>query len=438
LDEMTRESAAMPAPSAVVVFTFAYPYGRGEEFLDGELPHLLAQFDRVVIVPTLQLKGQPQTRQVPDGVIIVPPESTERRGIVALALLTLRHPILTARMVARSIGGAPDLTTFRGDLHFDLMSTGVALRIRRRLAALLSGVPEVAFYGFWLEVPARVALEARRLLTRPRSPVVTRANGFDLFAERHPRGYLPQRRLILGGVDRVFAASVAAEQYLHEKYPDYAQKYSVERIGTRPAINPGNAQQRPLRIVSCAYVSEVKRVPMLIDDLAEVQRRGIEFSWSHIGSGVAEYVEEVVAYARERLEPGTFEFLGHMEADEVRRWYAEHPATLFAQMSESEDGLAASIQEALAQGLPVIVTNVGGVAALGDTELQLFDGLMNAEHTPQEFADRLQLLLAADDATYRSYSTAAMSYWQENCSVDTLASGFATRLRALARQGSTP
>jgi glycosyltransferase involved in cell wall biosynthesis len=101
-------------------------------------------------------------------------------------------------------------------------------------------------------------------------------------------------------------------------------------------------------------------------------------------------------------------------------------------MSESEGGLAASIQEALAQGLPVIVTRVGGVAALGDTDLPIFDGLLEAEHSPTEFADRAERLLAVDDAEYRAYSAAATRYWRENCSIDTLAAGFARRLRSLA------
>jgi glycosyltransferase involved in cell wall biosynthesis len=433
---MAREAGAEAAHSATVVFTIAYPYGLGEEFLDGEIPHLLAEFDRVIVVPTLQVRGQSPTRRVADGVIVVAPEAAPRRGVAQQALLALRHPLNAARVVVRSIRGASDFGAMLDDLKFDLVSTQVALRIRRRLVDLLDGVPEVVFYGFWLGVPARVALEVRYLLRRRRSPVVSRANGFDLFVERSDRGYLPMRGFLLGRVDRVFAASIAAEEYLIERYPEHREKYSVERIGTGPAIGPGNGRRLPLRVVSCSYVSQVKRIPMLVDGLAELQRRGVELSWSHIGSGAEDYVAQVVAYAGEHLKHGTFEFLGHLEPDEVRKWYAANPATLFAQMSESEGGLAASIQEALAQGLPVIVTKVGGVAALGDTDLPLFDGLLDAEHTPQEFADRVQLLLAADDATYLSYSSAAMTYWQQNCSVDTLAKGFAARLRALARPGA--
>ena len=427
-------SGAAAVPSAVVVFTFAYPYGRGEEFLDGEIPHLLAEFDRVIVVPTLQQRGQLPTRRVPDGVDVVAPESADRHGILELALLGLRHPISAAQLAWRTIRGAADFAALRDDVQLDLLSTWVALRIRDRLGALLEEVPEVVFYGFWLTEPARVALEARRLLRRPRSPAVARANGFDLFAERSPRGYLPQRKLILDGVDRVFAASEPAEEYLHERYPEYREKYRVARIGTTAPIGAGNGRRLPVHVVSCCYISPVKRVTMLVDGLAELQRRGVELSWSHIGSGAEDYVAQVMEHASANLEPGSFVFLGHMQSDDVRRWYAANPATLFAQMSESEGGLAASIQEALAQGLPVIATSVGGVAVLADADQPIFDGLLDVDHSPQEFADRVQLLLAADDVTYRSYASAAMAYWQQNCSVDVLASRFASGLRDLARR----
>jgi len=428
------DSDAAVVPSAVVVFTSAYPYGRGEEFLDGEIPYLLTEFDRVIVVPTLQLRGQLPTRQVLDGVEVVAPETRDRRGLIELAALCARHPLTAARLLARTIRGAADLGALRDDLQFDLLSTWVALRVRKRLGALLEEVPEVVFYGFWLGEPARVALETRRLLRRPASPAVARANGFDLFAERSSRGYLPQRPLILSGIDRVYAASEPAQAYLQARYPEFSEKYRVERIGTTAPIGAGNSRRLPVHVVSCCYISPVKRVPMLVDGLAELQRRGVELRWSHIGWGAEDYVSEVIAYARKHLKPGTFEFLGHMESDEVRRWYAANPATFFSQMSESEGGLAASIQEALAQGLPAIVTSVGGVAVLADAEQQIFDGLLAADHTPTEFADRAELLLAVDDSTYRSYAAAAMEYWQQNCSSEVRAGGFAAGLRELSRR----
>jgi glycosyltransferase involved in cell wall biosynthesis len=104
---------------------------------------------------------------------------------------------------------------------------------------------------------------------------------------------------------------------------------------------------------------------------------------------------------------------------------------VFVQVSESEGGLAASIQEALAQGLPVIATDVGGVSALGH-DPELFPGLLEPDHTTAEFARRLEELLTAADEEYERYAAASMAFWQTHCSADRLASAFAQRLRGIA------
>lgn len=173
---------------------------------------------------------------------------------------------------------------------------------------------------------------------------------------------------------------------------------------------------------------------MLIDDIAEAQHAGTRDSlvkWTHIGSGAEAYVHEVTEYAAQKLIPGSFQFLGYMDSQELRRWYADNPASAFVQMSESEGGLAASIQEGLAQGLPVIATAVGGVRALAE-DTHVFKGLLAADHTPKQFAERLTSLLTSDDDEYQGYISASMNFWRQNCAADTLASAFARRLRKLA------
>lgn len=415
--------------SAVVLFTQTFPLGRGEEFLEAEIPRLLDVFDRVVVVPTLHLPTMDQTRELPEGAVMVRAAVRRASSVVAFCA---RHPLEATGAFARALRAAPKLRHIRADLRFDLYSLALSRVVAARIEQELRDAEDVVFYGFWLHVPARVALETRRLLGRMSSPAVSRANGFDLYVERNQDGYLPQREFLFRRLQRVFAASSFAEDYLREHYPRYSGTFTTDRIGTPPAINPGNAEQSAFHIVSCSYIVPVKRLTMLIDDLAEVQARtALPINWTHIGSGTGGYPDEVMSYAAERLTPGSFQFLGYMDSRKLREWYAENPASAFVQVSESEGGLAASIQEGLAQGLPVIATSVGGVSALAD-DSAVFDGLLAPDHTPQQFADRLLLLLSTDDETYRGYVAASMSFWREHCSADTLASAFAQRLRKIA------
>lgn len=420
--------------STVVLFTQTFPFSRGEEFLEAEIDQLVAVFDQVLVVPTLWAPEMLQSRELPSGAIVVTPPATWRSAGRAVATFLVRHPFVSLRSIARAVHTERNPRAALADLKFEIRALAVANAVAAPLADSIAAESDVVLYAFWLHLPARVALEARRLLGLKTSSIVSRANGFDLYVERHRHQSLPQRDLLLDGVDQVFAASDSAEQYLRDRYPDHQSKYSTDRIGTTPALNPGNANKSAMHFVSCSYVVPVKRLPMLIDNLAEAQRvTGLPLSWTHIGSGAGEYQDAVMAHAAEMLAPGSFRFLGHMDSAELRQWYAENPATAFLQMSESEGGLAASIQEALAQGLPVIATDVGGVRVLGSAP-ELFDGLLQPSHTPAEFVDHVRRLLASDDLAYSRYVEASMSYWHAHCSAEVLASALAHRLRRIASQ----
>lgn len=428
---MTRDSGGNSTrqSSAVVIFTLTFPFGRGEEFLEAEIPQLLQVFDKVVVVPTTRSPVMRQTRVLSDNVTLVDVNIALPR---LATLFAATRPAALARSAARALTATSPIRILT-DLKFDAYSSAIAHRAAPAVKNAVRDATEVIFYSYWLHVPARVAVETQRIVRRRDSPVVSRANGFDLYAERSRRGYLPQRPFLLKRLTHVFPASAAASRYLRDRYPSIAWRVSTERIGTPGATNAGNADQEKRHIVSCSYIAPVKRLTMLIDDLAEAQRRTQEpLFWTHIGSGQHDYEAQVVEYAAAKLPAGSFQFLGHLESQELRAWYAQNPASAFVQVSESEGGLAASIQEALAQGIPVIATDVGGVSALRDGK-GLFDGLLPKDHTPSEFAERLEAVLNADPTTYTGHVQASMAFWHAECSAETLASAFARRLRSMAR-----
>ncbi|WP_315637368.1 MULTISPECIES: glycosyltransferase [Microbacterium] len=422
--------------SSLILFTQIFPFGRGEEFLEAEIVQLVEVFDRVVVVPTLWASGIRQTRQLPAGASVVTGRATGGSLAAAVVRFCARHPLQALRSFRRAMSAGPNPRFIMEDWKFDVRALEIAERVVPQIANLVSTDADIAFYAFWLHMPARVAIETIRLMGLDEIPIVSRANGFDLYVERAPHHHLPQRELLLSELNHVFAASESAERYLRERYPEHRMKYSTDRIGTTPAIGAGNANRSSLHLVSCSYIAPVKRLRMLIDDLAEAQKAtGLQLTWTHIGSGTGDHTKDVMAHAENVLAPGSYRFAGHMESRQLREWYAENPAAAFLQMSESEGGLAASIQEALAQGLPVIATNVGGVGVLRK-DPDLFPGLLDPSHTPNDFVDRLQELLGSDDATYARYVRASMDYWRAHCSAEVLSRALAHRLRRIARRPS--
>lgn len=424
-------SRAQSRPT-VVVFTRTFPFEQGEEFLEAELPVLVREFDAVLVVPTLYSAGMSRTRSLPSGAQLITPDRAPARLRQSLAQYCTRHPLAAVASAARAAVAAPRARHILSEMQFELQAAAVVSGVTAAVAHLTAGRPQVILYAYWLHIPARVATMMRDSLEQHSEVhVVSRANGFDLYLERHPRQYLPQRSLLLSELDHVFAASDFAERYLRTRYPRFASKISTARIGTTPAINPGNADRKALHVVSCSYIAEVKRLPMLIDDIAEAQSRGMDVRWTHIGSGSPELVRAVNEHAERALLPGTFDFLGHLASNELRAWYAEHPASVFVHVSESEGGLAASIQEALAQGIPVIATAVGGVNALRQDPL-LSEGLLDANHSVGEFADLLSAFLS-DEETYGLRSQASIAFWHAHCSAEKLATDLVHELNGLMR-----
>ncbi|WP_354244595.1 glycosyltransferase [Agromyces sp. PvR057] len=307
--------------------------------------------------------------------------------------------------------------------------------LARMLSAFVSTNSALVLYAYWLHLPASIAIGVRERLGLPTVPVVSRAHRFDIYGEGS-RGYLPQREEIISMVDEVAAVSEAGARYLSDRWPAVDGKVIVSRLGAPAALGEMNSDRRALLVRSCSRIVPFKRIPLLIDALAEVQRRGIHVRWEHIGSVDGAYASTVRDLAEERLRSGTFSFLGAMSNTGVREWHADHAATVFVNVSESE-GVPVSILEALAQGLPVIATDVGGSTETINTTAGMFPGLLKADPTARDIADRLEDLFTVSDAEYCRFAVASRSYW-EHAWADTKNFGsFATRLRQIAEEGRT-
>ena len=116
----------------------------------------------------------------------------------------------------------------------------------------------------------------------------------------------------------------------------------------------------PLRVLFLSRIHPVKGLPLLIAAAERADRAGVRAVELVVaGSGEPGYVETVQALARGAGLRVPVRFLGHVEGDQRERAYAE--ADVFALPSSSENfGIAAA--EALARGLPVVLSREVGVA----------------------------------------------------------------------------
>jgi glycosyltransferase involved in cell wall biosynthesis len=388
---------------------------------------LISSFDEVIIVPTASDAPLSQRRELPDSVEVIKPGG-ERASKSALRFL-IRYPLRFAKQVSSAVlehGLSRDALE---EIRFRVRAEARTRELLERFGR--QDLSRTVFYAYWLHLPAAVAVRLREMLTLA-VPIVSRAHRFDIYG-RGAHGFLPQREHIISQVDSVFAVSEAGAQHLRQTSPAFAHRVSVSRLGTPPAVARTHATQELRLVRSCSRVVPFKRLPLLIEGIAEAQRRGLEVHWEHIGRIDGEYAESVERFATSALKPSSFTFVGQLSNEEVREWHAGHPASVFVNVSESE-GVPVSILEALAVGLPVIATDVGGSAETIDVTSGMFDGLLSADCSPQEIATRLEALFALSGPSYSAHSDASLRHWARRWSSDTNFSEFATILLKKARE----
>jgi glycosyltransferase involved in cell wall biosynthesis len=196
-----------------------------------------------------------------------------------------------------------------------------------------------------------------------------------------PLGHREERD-VLWAAAAVVTTSAWARRRLLELHALPADRVHVAEPGVEPAgLAPGTATGGALLCV--AAVTPGKGHDVLLDALATIA--DLPWSCSCVGS-----LDRDPAYA-ESLPRDRVHFLGPRVGAELDRCYAEADLVVLASREESY-GMV--ITEALARGLPVVVTEVGGVTeALGHGTDGARPGLLVAPEDPTALGRALRAWL---------------------------------------------
>jgi glycosyltransferase involved in cell wall biosynthesis len=191
----------------------------------------------------------------------------------------------------------------------------------------------------------------------------------------------------------------------------------------------GAAPRSTLRnIVVVANLRAEKGHDVLIDAAADVLRRFPDTRFEVVGTGPER--ERLVARSEARRVAHAFLFLGHRE-DVTARLMA---ADIFVLPSRSE-AFPNAVLEAMATGLPIVASGVGGIPELVDNGRT---GLLVRPGDSRDLADRLCELMA-DPARAARLGEAARSEARSRYSFDRMVAAFEglylTRLAAVRKPG---
>ncbi len=345
----------------LLVITREYPFGVGESFVAAEL-HRLRRHGRVTVVPAFRTESPP--RELPEGVDI--DLGLADRGLWRGQGFGVVIPILRA--------------TFSEFLRFPTR----LLRPRALLRLLGYSLRGGRVMGWWRSREGEGKARDRVLCywsnaeafglalcsIAGRGPILAcRAHGFDVYETRAAGRYLPFRDVIASGSERLLPVSEDAARTLRARHPDAAERVRTARLGVcepveeRLAPQPGGTERL---LISCSSDDPVKRLGLLASVVLQVARDAPaqEWRWVHLGDPPTAHLDALPPVPSNLK----IETPGQVPAAEVLRTMMSRRPLVFVNMSSSE-GVPVSVMEALACGIPVVATSVGGTPELVDDEV---------------------------------------------------------------------
>ncbi|MCL3789036.1 glycosyltransferase [Actinomyces sp. AC-18-1] len=442
---MEGRNGVEPVSVPLVVFTDTYPFDVGEEFFEQEISYLAERFAQVWVVPLRVSVGAAKTRTLPPNVtaVLLPLEDGRiwKQRLVHLAPRLLAGP---GRVELSSAGAKPLVR----ELHYavDVLHRLDLFLTTRLYREHLAGRPFVA-YGYWLYHGAGVA-RMLKAVHDAEVVAVSRAHAYDVDEADSPGGHLPARRRLVSGLDEIYPISHYAQSFLLPYRKADGAAIEIRHLGVPAPAGamplppdapgapvPGDAEPTgrpvPVHIVSCSHLAPYKRVDRLADAVGVLARQGRPVRWTHIGERDEQRLAQMRGYA-DAVAPGAqVELLGYVPNARTRELLATGGYTLLTNTSSGE-GVPVSIMEAMAAGLPVVATDVGGTREI------VHDGvngrLVPAQATGEDIARAVAEVADQEERAMARTRAAARRTWDEEFNAPRQYTALAEHLAGLARR----
>jgi glycosyltransferase involved in cell wall biosynthesis len=307
------------------------------------------------------------------------------RELVRSEVVTLAAPGPVAEQLRRS--GVSVRSLGDGGLAMAFIRLGRVLRAERYHVVNAYGFKASVVVRFLVRALGRGAL----FVSGVRCLHVTESERVDAPKARFA---LAVERLLSPLVHIYDANSVGALDLLHERGIDRKRLHYIPNgidVAQWPARPEGEDAGRVPTVLCVARFVPRKRQRDLVAAVARLRSEGIALRVVLAGAGPT--LPEVRQYASELGVSELVSFSGRIDRAGVRRMLAD--ADVFCLVSLSE-GMAGTVMEAMASGLPVVGTRVNGIAELVDDGRT---GILVPPERPDLLADALAELLV--DASKR-------------------------------------
>lgn len=275
------------------------------------------------------------------------------------------------------------------------------------------GREKAIYYSYWYNDKVLAMTMHKR--EYPDLKIIARAHGYDLYAERKNCGWQPYKKVMDGKIDKLFFISKHGLNYYALKYgfDIKCNRYKLCRIGCKKQeATLEKERNNEFLLVSCSSLIPLKRVDLIINALSKIKNCNIR--WVHFGSGCQYGEIEKLAHQQLDFKPNIkYCINGQTRIEDIMRFYSTEKPDCFLTTSSSE-GCPVSIQEALAFGMPIIGTNVGGIS-------ETIDGngyLLRENPLAEEVAQAIENMYFMEQESYNAMRRKSLEIWEKNFNVD--------------------
>lgn len=331
------------------IFTYQFPYGKQETFLENELLVLAKSFDKIFLVPTNLGIDKTDYRNVPLNVEVLDIDkkyignNKKFRSFTSLFFYSIKKEKTFRRK----------LLYFFHIINFNKYykkSVYIAKSIVQ--IVLPKTKPKDIFYTYWfLEGLLPLCLIKDKM--KIENKIFSRCHGYDLYDEIQG-GVMPFRSFKFDNIEKLLPISIHGYNYLKERLYDF-EKIEFSNLGT---FNDNNYLEQDrndgLIIVSCSNLIPIKRVDLILKALFKTKEK---VKWIHFGDGIL--MNDIKDQIKKPPKNVIIELKGRTSNTEIHEFYKTTRVDLFINTSLSE-GIPVSIMEAISYGVPVFATDVGG------------------------------------------------------------------------------
>lgn len=394
------------------LFTNGYPYGKGEKpFIDPEVNALKDIYELTIVsyASPEKIEDKPSFTKLDEKIKNIRIQISDSKASKLFgAILAFFDPKWIRELISILKTRQKIISRIKESLSFYICAKKIYRWIKK--TGILDSTENSIVYSFWNTTYALALCWYKERYGKFR--LVSRIHGYDLFNERVKRGQRqPFKCYMDSAEDMVFFASEDGYNYYVNYFAEdkNSEKYRVLRLGVPELKLSGElAKSDCFELVSCSNLIPLKRVDLIIRTLAELPDF-VKIKWTHFGTGALQpELEELAARMLGDKTNISYEFAGFIENDKLLRRYCSMYVDCFITTSSSE-GLPVSIMEAMSAGIPIIATNVGGMAE----EVSENGILLPANPGVEEVKNAIISIYGKSDEEIAQMRNASRSIWDE-------------------------